>query len=71
MAANIRERFDPNQLKQMKLIFNDVFVLQFIGSLEIARPTCKIDIITAMRRIRVNFIFVTLASLCPSPDTLV
>jgi hypothetical protein len=33
---------------------DDVCALQFIGSLEIARPTCKIDIITAMRRIRVR-----------------
>lgn len=34
--------------------------LQFIGSLEIARPTCKIDIITAMRRIRVSMCALTL-----------
>ncbi len=27
---------------------------QYIGSLEIARPTSKVDIITAMRRIRVS-----------------
>ena len=31
-----------------------LFSVQYIGSLEIPRPTCKIDIITAMRRIRVS-----------------
>ena len=31
------------------------FKAKFIGSLEIARPTCKIDIITAMRRIRYEY----------------
>ncbi|CAI8039048.1 Carboxyl-terminal PDZ ligand of neuronal nitric oxide synthase protein [Geodia barretti] len=31
------------------------FKAKFIGSLEISRPTCKVDIITAMRRIRYEF----------------
>ena len=35
-------------------LFCPFYFAQFIGSLEISRPTSKLDIITAMRRIRVS-----------------
>ena len=41
-------------LLQLLLLHPPWCSLQFIGSLEISRPSSKLDIITAMRRIRVS-----------------